>query len=82
MQIRAFGKQHLEDIVPEVNSAESVANWCTVDTRTGRLTVTLEENHCFDAEIYADETDAVNQADFREDQRSKTVNVSKATLLN
>jgi WD repeat-containing protein 48 len=70
MPIKSFGKQHLEDVVPEVNTAESVANWCAVDTRTGRLTVMLEENYCFDAEVYADETDAANSAGFREDQRS------------
>jgi WD repeat-containing protein 48 len=70
MPIKCFGKQHLEDVVPEANTPESVANWCAVDTRTGRLTVTLEENYCFDAEVYADETDATNSADFREDQRS------------
>ncbi len=70
MPIKSFGKQHLEDVVPKVNTAESVANWCAVDTRTGRLTVMLEENYCFDAEVYADETDAAKSADFREDQRS------------
>jgi hypothetical protein len=70
MPIKSFGKQHLEDVVPEVNTVESVANWCAVDTRTGRLTVMLEENNCFDAEVYADETDVANLADFREDQRS------------
>lgn len=53
-----------------VNTVESVANWCAVDTRTGRLSVMLEENYCFDAEVYADETDVANLTDFREDQRS------------
>jgi WD repeat-containing protein 48 len=71
MPIRSFGKQHLEDVLPEVNTAESIANWCAVGTRTGRLTVTLEENNCFDAEVYADETDAARSVDFREDQRSE-----------
>ena len=31
----------------------------------------LEENYCFDAEIYADELDLTNPFEFREDQRSK-----------
>jgi WD repeat-containing protein 48 len=70
MPLRSFGKQHLEDVVPVVNTAESVANWCAVDTRTGRLTVMLEENYCFDAEVYADDTEVVQPMDFREDQRS------------
>ena len=50
---------------------ESVANWCSVDTRTGQLVVGLEENYCFDAEAYADELDSQELIDFREDQRSK-----------
>ena len=49
---------------------EFVANWCTVDTRTGRLAVVLEENYCFDAEMYADEWELEVPSDFREDQRS------------
>lgn len=60
----------MEDVVPEVNTVEYVANWCAVDTRTGRLSVVLEENYCFDAEVYADETHSPRSADSREDQRS------------
>lgn len=71
MPIKAFGKRHLEDVLPDVNTTESVANWCTVDTRTGKLSVMLEENHCFDAEMYADEIDIEESIEFREDQRSK-----------
>ena len=55
----------------EVNTKESVANWCAVDTRTGRLACVLEENNCFDAEMYADEVAMDNPMDFREDQRSE-----------
>ena len=54
-----------------MNTNESVANWCAVDTRTGRLACILEENYCFDAEIYADELELENAEDFREDQRSE-----------
>ena len=68
--IRSFGKRHLEDVALEVNTTESVANWCAVDTRTGRLACALEENYCFDAEMYADELDIPLNEDFREDQRS------------
>lgn len=50
---------------------ESVANWCIVDTRTGRLACVLEENYCFDAEAYADELEMEGDADFRDDQRSE-----------
>lgn len=52
---------------------ETVANWCTVDTRTGSLAVSLEENTCFDAEMYADELDLEEGMEFKDDQRSKQV---------
>lgn len=58
--------------MPEVNTRESVAHWCGVDTRIGTLTCVLEENHCFDAEMYADELQLEEQIDFREDHRSRT----------
>ncbi|KAF2842225.1 WD40 repeat-like protein [Patellaria atrata CBS 101060] len=67
--IRSFGKRHLDDVIPEVNTTESVAHWVSVDTRTGSLSCVLEENHCFDAEMYADELDLQENIDFREDQR-------------
>lgn len=35
----------------------------------------LEENHCFDAEMYADELQLEEQIDFREDHRSKMASV-------
>jgi len=60
----------LEDVLPEVNTPDTVAHWCTVDTRTGTLTCALEEQHCFDAEMYADELKDTEGIDFREDQRS------------
>lgn len=69
--IRSFGKRHLEDVEPEVNTLESVANWCSVDTRTGKLSVLLEDNYAFDAELYADEVEIEESNEFREDQRSK-----------
>lgn len=75
--IKSFGKRHLEDVMPEVNTTESVANWCGVDTRTGRLACILEENYCFDAEMYADELNVENAGDFRDDQR---INLGKWIL--
>lgn len=72
MPIQSFGKRHLEDVAPEVNTTESVANWCAVDTRTGRLACALEENNCFDAEMYADELESFDPSVFKEDQRSKS----------
>lgn len=50
---------------------EAVAPWCSIDTRTGRLAVVLEEYNCFDAEMYADELKLGEPVEFREDQRSE-----------
>ena len=55
---------------PEVSTIDTVPNWCSVDTRTGTLAITLEENTAFDAEMYADELDIDQNIDFKEDQRS------------
>ncbi|KAK5077921.1 hypothetical protein LTR64_003676 [Lithohypha guttulata] len=77
--IQSFGRRHLDEVIPDVNTAESVSNWCTVDTKTGKLTVMLEELYCFDAEVYADETEFVGKIEFREDQR---INLGKWVLRN
>lgn len=69
LPVKSYGKRHLEDVTPEVNPIEAVANWCGVDTRTGRLAVILEENYCFDAEMYVDEWALDEPKAFREDQR-------------
>ncbi|APA15607.1 hypothetical protein sscle_15g103770 [Sclerotinia sclerotiorum 1980 UF-70] len=75
--IQSFGKCHLEDVEPEVNTMEAVAPWCSLDTRTGRLAVVLEEYNCFDAEMYADELEINDDVEFREDQR---INLGKWIL--
>lgn len=77
--IQSFGKRHLEDVEPEVNTMEAVAPWCSIDTRTGRLAVVLEEYNCFDAEMYADELQLDDPLEFREDQR---INLGKWVLRN
>ncbi|OBW65411.1 MAG: Uridylate kinase [Aureobasidium pullulans] len=75
--IKSFGKKHLEDVQPEVTTVETVPNWCSVDTRTGTLAITLEEHTAFDAEMYADELDIEQTIDFKEDQR---INLGKWIL--
>ncbi|KAH6711116.1 WD repeat protein-like protein [Leptodontidium sp. 2 PMI_412] len=75
--IQSFGKRHLEDVEPEVNTMEAVAPWCSIDTRTGRLAVVLEEYNCFDAEMYADELELDETVEFRDDQR---INLGKWIL--
>ncbi|KAI1480546.1 WD40 repeat-like protein [Daldinia eschscholtzii] len=67
--IQRFGKKHLEDVEPEVNTLEAVAPWCSIETSSGNLTVILEPFNCFDAEMYADELVLSEPIEFREDQR-------------
>ncbi|KAJ5802971.1 uncharacterized protein N7503_005421 [Penicillium pulvis] len=77
--VQAYGKRHIEDVADELNTTETIAHWCTIDIRTGRLSVILEPNRCFDAEVYADEaglSDA-DLAQFRDDQR---INLGKWIL--
>lgn len=69
MPVQSFGKRHIDDVASEINTTESIAHWCTVDIRTGRLSVILELNRCFDAEVYADEAGLSDQSQLRDDQR-------------
>ncbi|CEJ58567.1 hypothetical protein PMG11_07221 [Penicillium brasilianum] len=77
--VQTFGKRHMDDVATEINTTESISHWCTIDIRTGRLSVILEPNRCFDAEVYADEADLPASAlsQFREDQR---INLGKWIL--
>ncbi|KAL0940592.1 UBP9-binding protein [Colletotrichum truncatum] len=75
--IKSFGKRHLEDVEPEINTTEAVAPWCSIDISSGSLTVVLEPFNCFDAEMYADELVLEEPIDFREDQR---INLGKWVL--
>ncbi|KAI9660269.1 MAG: hypothetical protein M1831_003577 [Alyxoria varia] len=74
---QSFGKRNVDDVMHEINKTESVAQWCAVDTRTGTLTCTLQESHCFEAEIYADELMQHERNEFKDDQR---INLGKWVL--
>jgi WD repeat-containing protein 48 len=69
--IAGRGSQEALDIVRErIEGESSTITWCTVDTRIGSLTVHVEENRCFDAEVYADEVGYRGDPAFKEDHRS------------
>jgi len=61
---------------------EAIAHWCSVDTRTGSLTCVLEENTCFDAEMYADELQIEEKIDFKDDQRSKSDQATRSLMAS
>ncbi|KAJ5122321.1 hypothetical protein N7448_003453 [Penicillium atrosanguineum] len=77
--VQNFGKRHIDDVADELNTVESISHWCTIDVRTGRLSVILEPNRCFDAEVYADEAGLLEDdlSQFRDDQR---INLGKWIL--
>ncbi|KAJ5098444.1 hypothetical protein N7532_005445 [Penicillium argentinense] len=79
LPVQEFGKRHLDDVATELNTTESISHWCTIDVRTGRLSVILEPNRCFDAEVYADEAglSEAEMSQFRDDQR---INLGKWIL--
>ncbi|KAK9352567.1 hypothetical protein V1523DRAFT_366516 [Lipomyces doorenjongii] len=86
VMVRSYGSRDIQDVADEINTFETMANWCQVNTRTGQLAVVLEESYCFDAEIYADEVAAdlppqstVEPIQFREDQR---INLGRWILRN
>ncbi len=78
--IQRFGKKHLEDVEPQVNTLEAVAPWCSIDTSSGNLMVVLELFNCFDAEMYADDLTLDEPIEFREDQRSRRPGYSMGDL--
>lgn len=46
--------------------------WCSAETRSGALTVHIEEPRCFEAEFYIDEfADCVDVSNYKEDQRGQ-----------
>ena len=47
-------REALEAVKERIEGEAVVANWAGVDTKTGLLTVHLNER-CFEAEVYADE---------------------------
>ncbi|PLW12701.1 hypothetical protein PCANC_14430 [Puccinia coronata f. sp. avenae] len=45
----------LKLVKERIEGQATVGTWCTVEIQTGLLAVHLDENRCFDGEVYADE---------------------------
>ncbi|KAK9722920.1 hypothetical protein K7432_002305 [Basidiobolus ranarum] len=76
-KLKTFGRGDIDELVSEMNTQESVANWCSVDTKIGALTVCLDERRCFDGEVYLDELGLENDENQSDDQR---INLGKWVL--
>ncbi|KAJ1342524.1 hypothetical protein BSLG_002916 [Batrachochytrium salamandrivorans] len=75
-KIKSFGKADFSEVVQAENTTEWVANWCHIDTKSGGLTVHLEEGRCLDAEIYYEDLNLPVKS-HSEDQR---INLAKWAL--
>ena len=67
--IRSYGKVHLDEVFDKLNKPETVPQWCEIDTRTGTVACTLDQDHCFSAEVYADELGEFSHTNVRDDER-------------
>ncbi|EAQ86764.1 hypothetical protein CHGG_08017 [Chaetomium globosum CBS 148.51] len=55
--VKSFGKRHLEDVEPEVNTREAVAPWCSIDIiNLGKWVLRYLFANLIDEEIRRDET--------------------------
>lgn len=61
-------REALETVRERIEGEAVVVSWCAVDTKTGVLTVHLNER-CFEAEIYADEASYGNDRHFSDEFR-------------
>ncbi|GAA6032860.1 hypothetical protein JCM8097_000833 [Rhodosporidiobolus ruineniae] len=59
----------LEYVRERIEGEVSIATWCRCDTRTGSLTIHLEQARVFDAEAYIDECGVGPAEDFPPDHR-------------
>lgn len=76
-KIKIFGNKAIEEVAQQLNSMETFSNWCSVDTKIGAITVHLDEQACFDCEMYADEANLSSDYEIREEQR---INLGKWVL--
>ncbi|KAI9219579.1 hypothetical protein BC828DRAFT_161443 [Blastocladiella britannica] len=53
--VKSFGTANFDQVRAEINVNEYNFNWCSVDTKIGALSISINER-CFDAEVYLDES--------------------------
>ncbi|KAI9006960.1 hypothetical protein DFJ74DRAFT_690074 [Hyaloraphidium curvatum] len=66
-----------QQVVAQENTFDFAGTWCSLDNKTGAITVHLEENRCFDAEAYWDELVPPPVPESKEETR---VNIGKWVL--
>ena len=63
----------------QIEGEAAIPAWCTVETKVGALTIHLEQNRAFDAEVFLDEAGVESITDQKVDQR---LNMGKWILRN
>lgn len=69
----------LEFVKNRIEGQAVVSPWCSVETKTGLLTVHIEQSRAFDAEVYLDEAGIQPRPEYKVDQR---LNLGKWVLRN
>ncbi|KAH7917849.1 WD40 repeat-like protein [Leucogyrophana mollusca] len=72
-------REALEAVRERIEGEAVVAPWSSVDTKTGVLTIHVNERSCFEAEIYADEAGFTPDRHFNDELR---LNIGKWVLRN
>ncbi|CDO72560.1 hypothetical protein BN946_scf184983.g43 [Trametes cinnabarina] len=78
METHRSPREALETVRERIEGEAVVASWASLDTKTGVLTVHLNEK-CFESEIYADEAGYGSDRQFSEEAR---LNIGKWVLRN
>ncbi|KAI0659996.1 hypothetical protein C8Q70DRAFT_977330 [Cubamyces menziesii] len=78
MEKQRSPREALETVRERIEGEAVVASWSSLDTKTGVLTVHLNEK-CFESEIYADEAGYGSERHFSEETR---LNIGKWVLRN
>lgn len=63
----------LELLRDRIEGSDAAPFWCTTDVRAGLLSVHLQSNKCFDAEMYLDDAEFVDKTNYKEDTRGESL---------
>lgn len=61
-----------QQVVAQENTLDFAGTWCSLDNKTGAITVHLEESRCFDCEAYWDEVVPEPIDESKEESRGET----------
>lgn len=69
----------LEYVRSQIEGEAVISPWCSVESRTGLLTVHIDQSRAFEAEVYLDEAGVQPRPEYKVDQR---LNLGKWVLRN